>query len=81
MPPITAREWAECLQTRGQETRLRGKTSCSWERSKAIRWEMKKMFGKRYVDELISRSAENAADRLRFLKCARAAGLGPMALS
>src|SRR2546423_11432283 len=34
------------------------------------------MFGKRYVDELISRSAENAADRLRFLKCASAAGLG-----
>jgi hypothetical protein len=28
------------------------------------------------VDELISRSAENAADRLRFLKCASAAGLG-----
>ena len=50
--------------------------SCSWERSKAIRWEMRKMFGKRYVDELISRSAENAADRLRFLKCASAAGLG-----
>src|SRR6266545_5638563 len=37
---------------------------------------MRKMFGKRYVDELISRSAENAADRLRFLKCASAAGLG-----
>ena len=34
------------------------------------------MFGKRYVDELISRSAENAADRVRFLKCASAAGLG-----
>ena len=34
------------------------------------------MFGKRYVDELISRSAENAADRLRFLKCASVAGLG-----
>src|SRR6201990_2049594 len=34
------------------------------------------MFGKKYVDELISRSTENAADRLRFLKCASAAGLG-----
>src|SRR5919109_2536476 len=37
---------------------------------------MRKMFGKKYVDELISRSAENAADRLRFLTCASAAGLG-----
>src|SRR6201996_8844644 len=37
---------------------------------------MRKMFGKRYVNELISRSAENAADRVRFLKCASAAGLG-----
>ena len=63
-------------QERGAGTGLRGKPSCSWERSKAIRWEMRKMFGKRYVDELISRSAENAADRLRFLKCASAAGLG-----
>jgi hypothetical protein len=37
---------------------------------------MKKMFGKKYVDNLIARSAENAADRLRFLKCASGAGLG-----
>jgi hypothetical protein len=34
------------------------------------------MFGKRYVDDLISRSAENAADQVRFLKSASAAGLG-----
>jgi hypothetical protein len=34
------------------------------------------MFGKRYVNELISRSAENAADRSRFLRSASAAGLG-----
>jgi hypothetical protein len=37
---------------------------------------MRKMFGKKYVDELISRSAENAADRRRFLKSATGAGLG-----
>jgi hypothetical protein len=37
---------------------------------------MKKMFGKKYVENLISRSAENAADRRRFLKSASAAGLG-----
>lgn len=34
------------------------------------------MFGKRYVNELISRSAENAADRSRFLRSASVAGLG-----
>jgi ferritin-like protein len=34
------------------------------------------MFGKKYVRELINRSAENAANRLRFLRAASAAGLG-----
>jgi hypothetical protein len=34
------------------------------------------MFGKRYVHDLIERSAENPADRRRFLKSATAAGLG-----
>ena len=34
------------------------------------------MFGKRYVRDLIDRSAENPADRRRFLKSATAAGLG-----
>jgi hypothetical protein len=34
------------------------------------------MFGKSYVSELISRSAENPADRRRFMKSASAAGLG-----
>lgn len=34
------------------------------------------MFGKNYVSQLIARSAENPADRRRFLKSASAAGLG-----
>ena len=34
------------------------------------------MFGKNYVNQLIDRSAENPADRRRFLKSASAAGLG-----
>ena len=34
------------------------------------------MFGKNYVGQLINRSAENEADRRRFLKSASAAGLG-----
>ena len=34
------------------------------------------MFGKNYVSDLINRSAENPADRRRFLKTASAAGLG-----
>ena len=34
------------------------------------------MFGKNYVSDLIDRSAENPADRRRFLKSASAAGLG-----
>ena len=34
------------------------------------------MFGKRYVNELIRRSAENAADRSVFMQSAAAAGLG-----
>jgi hypothetical protein len=34
------------------------------------------MFGKKYVNDLISRSAESRADRARFLKSASAAGLG-----
>ncbi len=34
------------------------------------------MFGKNYVNDLIDRSAENPADRRRFLKSASAAGLG-----
>ena len=34
------------------------------------------MFGKNYVADLIGRSAENPADRRRFLKSASAAGLG-----
>jgi hypothetical protein len=34
------------------------------------------MFGKRYVAQLIDRSAENPADRRRFLKTASATGLG-----
>jgi hypothetical protein len=37
---------------------------------------MRKLFGKKYVDGLINRSAENAADRRRFLKSASGAGLG-----
>jgi hypothetical protein len=39
------------------------------------------MFGKRYVHDLIERSAENAADRRRFLKSATAAGLGMIGAS
>ena len=38
--------------------------------------EETRMFGKRYVNELISRSAENAADRSVFMRSAAAAGLG-----
>jgi hypothetical protein len=34
------------------------------------------MFGKKYVNDLISRSAESTADRARFLRSASAAGLG-----
>ena len=34
------------------------------------------MFGKNYVKQLIDRSAENPADRRRFLKTASATGLG-----
>ena len=34
------------------------------------------MFGKKYVNDLISRSAESAADGARFLTTASAAGLG-----
>src|SRR3954453_19187687 len=34
------------------------------------------MFGKRYVHDLIDRSAENPTDRRRFLKIAAATGLG-----
>jgi hypothetical protein len=34
------------------------------------------MFGKNYVSDLIDRSAENPADRRRFMKSASAAGLG-----
>src|ERR1700721_1276202 len=34
------------------------------------------MFGKNFVKDLIDRSAENPADRRRFLKGASAAGLG-----
>jgi hypothetical protein len=34
------------------------------------------MFGKNYVGQLINRSAENEADRRRFLRSASAAGLG-----
>jgi len=39
------------------------------------------MFGKRYVHDLIDRSAENPADRRRFLKSATAAGLGMIGAS
>ena len=39
------------------------------------------MFGKRYVHDLIERSAENPADRRRFLKSATAAGLGMIGAS
>src|SRR5690349_24880691 len=35
-----------------------------------------RMFGKKYVNDLISRSAESTADRARFLTTASAAGLG-----
>jgi Ferritin-like domain len=38
------------------------------------------MFGKNYVSDLISRSAENEADRRRFMKGASAAGLGVVGL-
>jgi hypothetical protein len=38
------------------------------------------MFGKNYVSDLITRSAENPADRRRFLKSASAAGLGVVSL-
>src|ERR1700754_1460311 len=34
------------------------------------------MFGKNYVAQLIDRSAENPADRRRFLRTARVTGLG-----
>ena len=34
------------------------------------------MFGKKYVNDLISRSAESAADQAWFRKAASAAGLG-----
>ena len=34
------------------------------------------MFGKKYVNDLISRSAESAADQAWFQKTASAAGLG-----
>jgi hypothetical protein len=34
------------------------------------------MFGKKYVNDLISRSAESTGDRARFVRSARAAGLG-----
>ena len=34
------------------------------------------MFGKTYVSDLITRSAENETDRRRFLKSAGVAGLG-----
>lgn len=39
------------------------------------------MFGKSFVRDLISRSAENATDRRRFLKSASAAGLGVVGAS
>ena len=39
------------------------------------------MFGTRYVHDLIERSAENPADRRRFLKSATAAGLGMLGVS
>jgi hypothetical protein len=39
------------------------------------------MFGKTYVRDLIDRSAENPADRRRFLKSASAAGLGVVGAS
>ena len=39
------------------------------------------MFGKRYVHDLIDRSAENPADRRRFLTSATAAGLGMIGAS
>ena len=39
------------------------------------------MFGKRYVHDLIERSAENPADRRRFLKSTTAAGLGMIGAS
>src|SRR3954464_5274755 len=44
-----------------------------WDQTRPRR---KRMFGKRYVQDLIERSAENPADRRRFLKSATAAGLG-----
>ena len=34
------------------------------------------MFGKKYVGQLIERSAENPDDRRRFMKAASATGLG-----
>src|SRR5690242_7075953 len=39
------------------------------------------MFGKRYVHDLINRSAENPMDRRRFLESATAAGLGMIGAS
>jgi hypothetical protein len=39
------------------------------------------MFGKRYVHDLIDRSAENPTDRRRFLKIASATGLGILGAS
>ena len=39
------------------------------------------MFGKNYVSDLIDRSAENPADRRRFLRSASAAGLGVVGAS
>jgi hypothetical protein len=39
------------------------------------------MFGKKYVRDLINRSAENPADRRLFLRTATAAGLGMLGAS
>src|SRR5437763_15351936 len=49
-----------------------------WDQTRPRR---KRMFGKRYVQDLIERSAENPADRRRFLKSATAAGLGMIGAS
>jgi hypothetical protein len=46
-----------------------------------MRPRRKTMFGKRYVHDLIDRSAENPTDRRRFLKIATAAGLGMIGAS
>ena len=47
----------------------------------AVSYKGRTVFGKNYVGALINRSAENEADRRRFLRSASAAGLGVVGAS